>query len=74
MPKDIYDAIVIGAGGMGSAAAYHLACAGARTLVLEQFSRGHAFGSSHGDSRIIRLAYEKQFLRGVDEIRLHRMA
>ena len=61
LPKDIYDAIVIGAGGMGSAAAYHLACAGARTLVLEQFSRGHAFGSSHGDSRIIRLAYEKQF-------------
>ena len=61
MPKDIYDAVVIGAGGMGSAAVYHLACSGAKTLVLEQFSRGHAFGSSHGDSRIIRLAYEKQF-------------
>lgn len=61
LPKDTYDAVIIGAGGMGSAAAHHLASSGARTLVLEQFSRGHAFGSSHGDSRIIRLAYETQF-------------
>ncbi len=59
LPEDIYDAIIIGAGGMGSATAYHLASSGAKTLVLEQFSRGHALGSSHGDSRIIRLAYEK---------------
>ncbi len=61
MPESVYDAVIIGAGGMGSAVAYHLACSGAKTLVLEQFSRGHAFGSSHGDSRIIRLAYEKKF-------------
>ena len=57
----MYDAIVIGAGIMGSATAYYLAKAGASTLVLEQFSRGHTFGSSHGDNRIIRLIYEKQF-------------
>ena len=57
----MYDAIVIGAGVMGSATAYYLAKAGANTLVLEQFSRGHTFGSSHGDNRIIRLIYEKQF-------------
>ena len=57
----MYDAIVIGAGVMGGATAYHLAKAGASTLVLEQFSRGHTFGSSHGDNRIIRLIYEKQF-------------
>ena len=57
----MYDAIVIGAGVMGSATAYYLAKAGASTLVLEQFSREHTFGSSHGDSRIIRLIYEKQF-------------
>lgn len=61
MNKGIYDAIIIGAGGMGSAAAYHLARSGARTLVLEQFSRGHAFGSSHGETRAIRLFYDKQF-------------
>ena len=56
-----YDAIVIGAGGMGSATAYHLAKAGAKVLVLEQFQRGHTFGSSHGETRIIRLFYDKPF-------------
>ncbi|MCH8295949.1 N-methyl-L-tryptophan oxidase [Candidatus Poribacteria bacterium] len=61
MSKEMYDAIVIGAGGMGSATAYHLAKSGAKTLLLEQFHRGHTFGSSHGDTRIIRLVYEKQF-------------
>src|SRR5262245_25727011 len=53
----MYDAIVIGAGGMGSAAAYHLARRGARVLALEQFDIPHDLGSSHGISRIIRLAY-----------------
>jgi sarcosine oxidase len=52
-----YDVIVIGLGGMGSAAAYHLARRGARVLGLEQFTIPHEFGSSHGESRIIRLAY-----------------
>ena len=59
--KNIYDAIVIGAGGMGSAAAYHLAKSGANVLVLEQFQRGHTFGSSHGPTRIIRFFYDKAF-------------
>src|SRR5262245_9259370 len=52
-----YDAIVIGVGGMGSAALYHLARRGARVLGLEQFGVAHDRGSSHGLSRIIRLAY-----------------
>jgi sarcosine oxidase len=52
-----YDAIVIGVGGMGSAALYHLARRGARVLGLEQFALGHDRGSSHGVTRIIRLAY-----------------
>jgi sarcosine oxidase len=51
------DVIVIGLGGMGSAAAAHLAGRGARVLGLEQFSPAHALGSSHGGSRIIRQAY-----------------
>ena len=59
--KNIYDAIVIGAGGMGSATAYHLAKSGADVLVLEQFQRGHTFGSSHGETRIIRFFYDKPF-------------
>jgi len=52
-----FDAIVIGLGGMGSAAAAHLAARGRRVLGLEQFQPAHAFGSSHGRSRVIRLAY-----------------
>ena len=61
MDTHIYDAIVIGAGGMGSASAYHLAKSGADVLVLEQFQRGHTFGSSHGPTRIIRFFYDKAF-------------
>lgn len=53
----MYDAIVIGVGGMGSAAVYHLARRGASVLGLEQFDIPHEFGSSHGVSRIIRLGY-----------------
>ena len=54
---DAYDAIVVGVGGMGSAACYHLARRGVRTLGLERFDIPHAMGSSHGITRIIRLAY-----------------
>ena len=52
-----YDVIVIGAGAMGSAASYHLAGRGLSVLCLEQFSVGHAKGSSHGESRKIRLTF-----------------
>lgn len=52
-----YDVIVAGVGGMGSAACHHLAKRGQRVLGLERFDLGHAMGSSHGMSRIIRLAY-----------------
>jgi sarcosine oxidase len=51
------DCIVLGVGGFGSAAAYHAARRGARTLGLEQFDAVHDRGSSHGESRIIRRAY-----------------
>lgn len=53
----VYDAIVVGVGGMGSAACYHLARRGLRTLGLERFDIPHTMGSSHGVTRIIRLAY-----------------
>src|SRR5207302_9332454 len=52
-----FDVIVAGVGGMGSAAAYHLARRGRRVLGLERFSIPNEMGSSHGVSRIIRLAY-----------------
>lgn len=54
---DCYDVIVVGLGGMGSSAAYHLARRGAHVLGLEQFTPGHSLGSSHGHSRVIRQAY-----------------
>ena len=49
--------IVIGAGGAGSAAAYHLARRGLKPLLVEQFRVGHDRGSSFGHSRIFRFAY-----------------
>jgi sarcosine oxidase len=52
-----YDVVVVGVGGMGSAALYHLAGRGARVLGLERFDIPHDLGSSHGITRIIRLAY-----------------
>lgn len=42
---------------MGSAALYHLARRGLRTLGIERYDIPHAMGSSHGITRIIRLAY-----------------
>jgi sarcosine oxidase len=52
-----FDVIVAGLGAMGSATAYHLALRGRRVLGLDRWAPGHTFGSSHGDSRIIREAY-----------------
>lgn len=57
MPGPSSDVIVLGLGAMGTAAAYHLARRGARVLGLEQFTIAHDRGSSHGESRMIRLCY-----------------
>jgi sarcosine oxidase len=48
---------VVGAGVTGLATARALARAGRDVVVYEQFARGHARGSSHGRTRIVRLAY-----------------
>ncbi|MDT0342810.1 N-methyl-L-tryptophan oxidase [Streptomyces litchfieldiae] len=57
MATESADVIVLGVGGMGSAAAHHLAARGARVLGLEKFGPAHHEGSSHGGSRIFRQAY-----------------
>ena len=49
--------VVLGAGSMGAAAAYHLARRGRPALLVEQFAPGHARGSSHGSARIARHSY-----------------
>jgi sarcosine oxidase len=55
--EGVYDVVIAGLGGMGSAAAYHLARRGKRVLGLERHAPAHDKGSSHGESRIIRQAY-----------------
>lgn len=52
-----YDVIVVGVGGMGSATVHQLAKRGRRVLGLERYDVPHGMGSSHGETRIIRLAY-----------------
>jgi sarcosine oxidase len=52
-----FDTIVVGLGAMGSAALYQLSRRGQRVLGVEAFEAGHTKGSSHGESRVIRLAY-----------------
>ncbi|KAF1326691.1 Sarcosine oxidase, partial [Globisporangium splendens] len=52
-----FDIVVVGAGLMGSSAAYYASKTGKRVLLLEQFELLHGHGSSHGNSRIFRVAY-----------------
>ena len=52
-----FDVIVVGMGIMGSSACYSLSRRGVKVLGLEQFTLGHALGSSHGNTRLIRKAY-----------------
>lgn len=56
---DSYDVAVVGLGAMGSAALFHLARRGVRAVGIEQFAPGHDRGSSHGESRAIRLGYSE---------------
>jgi sarcosine oxidase len=60
--------VVVGAGIMGLATAHALARQGREVVVLEQFGIGHARGSSHGATRIFRLAYpEPEWVRLAEE-------
>jgi sarcosine oxidase len=68
-----WDVIVAGVGAMGSAALYQLARRGVRVLGLDRFHPPHDRGSSHGDTRITRLALGEgeqyvQFARRSHEI------
>jgi sarcosine oxidase len=66
---ETYDAIVVGGGAMGTAAARTLAQRGRQTLLLERFDIAHARGSSGGPTRIFRLTYDHP-----DYVRMARLA
>lgn len=77
MSVETYDVIVVGLGGVGSSAAYHLAKTGQRVLGLDLYHPPHVHGSSHGRTRVIRQAYFehpsyvpllKRAYRGWDEV------
>jgi sarcosine oxidase len=53
----MHDVAIVGLGAMGSAAAFELSRRGADVIGFDHFTPPHAFGSSHGDTRIIREAY-----------------
>ena len=70
MDRRDWDAIVVGLGGIGSAAAYWLSRSlGDRVLGLERFELGHDNGASSDHSRIIRLSYHRR-----DYVRLAKRA
>jgi sarcosine oxidase len=48
--------IVIGLGAMGSAACHQLAARGAGVIGIDRYSPPHVYGSTHGDTRMTRLA------------------
>jgi sarcosine oxidase len=50
------DVIVIGLGAMGAATAYQLAQRGANVIGFDRYAPPHTFGSTHGESRVTRLA------------------
>jgi len=53
----VYDVVVVGLGGMGSATAAALARRGQRVLGLDRHRAVHDQGASHGETRIVRKAY-----------------
>src|SRR5436853_5356452 len=53
---DHYDVVVLGLGALGSAAIWQLAKRRRKVLGIDRFSPPHSFGSSHGETRITRLA------------------
>src|ERR1700679_632553 len=52
-----YDVAVVGLGGMGSATTYALAQRGVRVIGIDRLEPPHERGSSHGESRVIRMSY-----------------
>jgi N-methyl-L-tryptophan oxidase len=52
-----FDTIILGGGSMGLAAAFELVNRNQSVLVLDRYDAPHTFGSHHGSTRLIRIAY-----------------
>lgn len=64
------DVAIVGGGIMGSATAWWLARQGVKVVLVEQFEAGHERGSSHGRSRLFRVAYpERPYIQMARESR-----
>lgn len=57
----VFDVVIVGAGIMGSCAAYEISKLDKKVLILEQFDLLHHLGSSHGESRTIRATYPEPY-------------
>ena len=68
-----FDVIVIGLGAMGAATVCQLAGRGVRVLGIDQYAPPHAFGASHGDTRITRLAIGEGAVYSPLAIRSHQI-
>lgn len=64
------EVLVVGGGAVGSATAWHLARRGVDVVMLERWEPGHPHGSSHGATRIFRIAYaDPQYVAWAQEAR-----
>jgi sarcosine oxidase len=57
--QEVFDIIVIGLGANGSSALYNLSRTNKKVLGIDRHTPPHSYGSSHGESRIIRQAYHE---------------
>lgn len=57
MPMKCFDVCVVGLGGHGSSTIANASKRGLSSIGFEKFSRLHTNGSSHGKSRVFRMAY-----------------
>lgn len=55
----MFDIIVVGLGANGSSALYNLSKTNKKVLGIDRHTPPHSYGSSHGESRIIRQAYHE---------------
>ena len=67
-----YDFAIVGGGAYGLSAAYFLSKTEAKIAIFDQYTIGHANGSSHGPSRILRSTYGFELFRDLNKMGLQK--